>query len=207
MFAELINHAKNVDDIMIYITAVSVIFLLGITIVMIYFVFKFNRKKNPKATDIHGNMILETIWILIPTLLALTMFYVGYQGFSDIHTIPDGAMKINVKAQMWKWTFVYDGGVESDTLYVPAGKPIALLLESSDVNHSLFIPAFREKQDAVYGKVNNLIIYPEEIGKYDIACAEYCGLNHSKMYTKLVVMKQDQFDEWYSTAMLNALMQ
>lgn len=200
MFAEVLNHAKNVDNIMIYITVISLVFLLGITAVMIYFVIKFNRKKNPVATNIHGNFKLEVLWITIPTLLALSMFYFGYQGYSAVHTVPEGAMKVNVTAQMWKWTFTYDNGLETDTLYVPKGKPVALLLKSLDVNHSLYIPAFREKQDVVFGKVNNLVIFPEKLGKYDIACAEYCGLNHSQMYTKLVVMDPEKFHNWYAAS-------
>lgn len=199
LYNEVTSHANNVDNVMIYITAISVFFLIGITVTMIYFVFKFNRKRNKEAKDIHGNFLLETVWIVIPTILVLTMFYFGYMGFKGIKQIPENAMKIKGIAKMWEWNFHYANGKKSDTLYVPSGKPVELLLQSLDVNHSLYIPAYRVKQDVVMGRVNNLVIHPEKLGTYDIACAEYCGLKHSMMYTKLVVMDTTDFNKWYNS--------
>jgi len=199
LYNEVTSHANNVDNVMIYITAISVFFLIGITVTMIYFVFKFNRKRNKEAKDIHGNFLLETVWIVIPTILVLTMFYFGYMGYKGIRQVPENAIKIKGIAKMWEWNFHYDNGKKSDTLFVPSGKPVELLLQSLDVNHSLYIPAYRVKQDVVMGRVNNLVIRPEKLGTYDIACAEYCGLKHSMMYTKLVVMDTTDFNKWYNS--------
>ncbi|RMD50259.1 MAG: cytochrome c oxidase subunit II [Ignavibacteria bacterium] len=196
MFPGPSNTVEAVDSVMFYIVAISVILLLGITITMIYFVFKYNRKKGHKPVDIHGSVLLETIWIAIPTLLVLSMFYYGYMGFKTIRNIPDNAYKIKTTAQMWKWNFEYENGVAKDTLYVPVDTPILLEMESIDVNHSLYIPAFRIKEDVIAGKINYLSFTPSEIGDYDIACAEYCGLNHSMMYTKVVVLPKQKFNEW-----------
>ncbi len=185
-----------VDSVMLYIVAISVVLLLGITATMIFFVFKYHRKKGHKPVDIHGNVILEIIWIGIPTLLVLTMFYYGYTGFREIRNIPDDSMVIDVQAQMWQWNFNYDTGKRTDTLYVPLNQPIKLEMQSLDVNHSLYIPAFRIKEDVLPNRINYLAFTPEELGDYDIACAEYCGLNHSNMYTKVVVIPRDEFDVW-----------
>jgi len=190
------NHVQTVDNVMLFIVAISVFLLLGITATMIYFVFKFNRKKGHEPKDIHGNFWLEAVWITIPTLLVLAMFYYGYIGFMDTREIPKDAMTIRVTARMWQWEFEYVNGKKADTLYVPLGKPIKLEMESMDVNHSLFIPAFRIKEDVVYGRKSYLFFQPEEIGDYDIACAEYCGLNHSMMYSKVKVMEKTDFDSW-----------
>ena len=185
-----------VDSVMLYIVAISVVLLLGITATMIFFVFKYHRKKGHKPVDIHGNVILEIIWIGIPTLLVLSMFYYGYTGFREIRSFPDDAMIIDVQAQMWQWSFNYDTGKRTDTLYVPLNQPIKLEMESIDVNHSLYIPAFRIKEDVIPNRINYLAFTPEELGDYDIACAEYCGLDHSDMYTKVVVIPRDEFDIW-----------
>ncbi|MCK5087475.1 MAG: cytochrome c oxidase subunit II, partial [Melioribacteraceae bacterium] len=99
----------------------------------------------------------------------------------------------------WDWDFKYDNGINSDTLYVPVNRTIVLQMESLDVNHSLFVPAFRIKQDVIAGKVNQLIFKAENVGSYDIACAEYCGLNHSAMYTMVVVLAENDFNIWLST--------
>ncbi|MBU0558034.1 MAG: cytochrome c oxidase subunit II, partial [Bacteroidota bacterium] len=181
------SHVETVDSVMIYIVGISVILLLGVTAAMIYFVFKYHRKKGHKPKDIHGSVLLETIWIVIPTLLVLSMFYFGYTGFREMRLVPDNAMEINVTARMWQWSFNYGSGMQTDSLYVPQGQPIKLLLNSADVNHSFFIPAFRVKEDVIAGRTNYLVFTPDEIGKYDVACAEYCGLKHSMMYTKVIV--------------------
>lgn len=198
MFPAPTSTVEAVDSVMLYIVAISVILLLGITAVMIYFVFKYNRKKGHEPQDIHGSILLETIWIAIPTLLVLTMFYYGYEGFKEIRKDSKDAFVIQVRAKMWQWDFRYDNGKNFDTLYVPVNKPIRLELQSLDVNHSLYIPAFRIKEDAIAGgKTNTLSFTPEQVGSYDIACAEFCGLKHSMMYTKIVVMPQDDFAAWH----------
>jgi cytochrome c oxidase subunit 2 len=197
MFSGPTSYVETVDTVMFYIVGVSVILLLGITAVMIYFVIKYNRKKGHEPVDIHGSVVLETIWVIIPTILVLSMFYYGYMGYIELRTYPEDSMEINVTARMWDWDFNYENGKKTDTLYVPQGKPVKLLMESVDVNHSFFIPAFRVKEDVIAGKINTVGFNAEETGSYDIACAEYCGLKHSMMYTKVVVMPESEFNVWY----------
>ncbi|MGD8779343.1 MAG: cytochrome c oxidase subunit II [Ignavibacteria bacterium] len=198
MFPAPSNTVQGVDLAMLIIVGTGVILLLGITATMIYFVFKYNRKKGHKPEDIHGSMLLEAIWIAIPTLLVLGMFYFGYAGFEEIRNVPDNAFVINVNAKMWEWDFKYKNGKETDTLYVPVNTPIKLDMISLDVNHSLFIPAFRIKEDLIASMKTYLSFTPQQVGSYDIACAEYCGLKHSMMYTKVVVMTKEEFDNWYN---------
>lgn len=203
MFGFLTGYApasttETVDNVMLFIVAISVVLLIGVTATMIFFVFKYHRKKGHKPVDIHGNLLLEIIWIGIPTLLVLTMFYYGYLGFSKIRYIPEDAFEINVTARMWSWDFNYPNGKKTDSLYIPVGQPIKLLMESADVNHSLFIPAFRIKEDVIAGRTNYLSFTAQTEGRYDIACAEYCGLKHSMMYTAVIAMDQKDFDKWYN---------
>jgi cytochrome c oxidase subunit 2 len=193
------THVETVDFVMLYIVGISVILLLGITATMVYFVFKYNRKKGHKPVDIHNNIALEVVWIVIPTLLVLSMFYFGYNGFMDLRRVDKNAYTIDATARMWAWQFTYDNNIKSDTLYVPVDQTITLKLKSVDVNHSLFIPAFRIKEDVIMGKTNSLSFKAKETGAFDIACAEYCGLNHSMMYSKVVVMPKNEFDLWLNS--------
>jgi cytochrome c oxidase subunit 2 len=199
MFEGPTGYVETVDLVMLYIVGISVILLLGVTATMVYFVFKYHRRHGHKPKDIHGSILLETIWIAIPTVLVLSMFYFGYIGYSDLRNIPDDAMEIDVTARMWEWDFNYDNGKQTDTLYVPLGKPIKLLMKSVDVNHSFYVPAFRIKEDVIAGRENFLGFTADKVGDFDVACAEYCGLNHSMMYTKVVVMPNDEFDAWYKS--------
>ncbi|GAB4152568.1 MAG: hypothetical protein Fur0015_15200 [Ignavibacteriales bacterium] len=190
------THVENVDSVMLFIVGISVLLLLGITATMIYFVFKYNRKKGHKPVDIHGSVLLETIWIVVPTILVLSMFYYGFMSYKTMRNIPKDAMEIKVTARMWAWQFEYANGKKYDTLYVPVKKNIKLLLKSQDVNHSFYIPAFRIKEDVIASKENYLGFKAEKIGEYDIACAEYCGLNHSMMYSKVKVVSEKDFNTW-----------
>lgn len=193
MILDSVNHIETVDNVMLYIVGISVVLLVGITVTMIYFVFKYHRKKGHEPVDIHGNVALEAVWIGIPTILVLTMFYYGYVGFEGARNVPDNAYEILAKGRMWQWEFNYENGKKTDSLYVPVDTPIKVNLESYDVNHALYIPAFRIKEDVIYGKRNYIYFKPEKTGKYIIECAEYCGLNHSAMLSKLIVMKKDEF--------------
>ena len=187
---------KSVDFAFFFIIGISVFFLVLITGLMIYFVIKYNRKRNPKAKNIHGNVGLEILWTAIPTVLVLFMFYFGWVGYKEMSSIPEDSMVVNVSAQMWKFSFKYDNGKVSDTLYVPVDRPVKVELNSIDVNHAFYIPAFRLKKDIIPGKANTAWFTATEVGSHPIFCAEYCGLNHSYMYTEVVVLSLDDFIAW-----------
>lgn len=198
MFNSASNYADSVDMVMLIIVGISVVLLLGITVAMIYFVFRYNRKRHPVAEQIHGNIILEIIWIVVPTILVMVMFWYGYDGYQQLRADVDDAYEVKVFAFMWGWNFEYPNGKKTDTLYVPLSRKTKLILTSRDVNHSFFVPAFRLKEDVIGGKNHFLMLTPKVTGSYDIACAEYCGLNHSNMYTKLHVIEDYAFDKWVS---------
>ncbi len=191
-------HTETVDFVMFYIVTIAVILLLGITATMIFFVIKYNKKKGHKPVDVHGSLWLEITWVIVPTLLVLSMFYFGYTGFRELRDIPEGAFVVNVTAKTWQWQFKYKNGKVTDTLYVPVNVPIKLEMQSVDVNHSFYIPAFRIKEDAIFGRTTYLSFTANKVGDYDVACAEYCGLGHSVMYTKIKVLSQNSFNEWYN---------
>lgn len=190
---------KSVDFAFFFIITIAVFFLVLITGLMIFFVFKYNRKKHPKAENIHGNITLEILWTAIPTILVLFMFYFGWKGYKEMSSIPEDSMIVNVSAQMWKWNFKYPNGKISDTLFVPVNKPVKVILNSIDVNHSFYIPAFRVKKDVIPGRENTSWFTATEVGSYPIFCAEYCGLNHSYMYTEVVALPLDNFLAWLET--------
>ena len=196
MFDDVSNFVNSVDVTFLFTLIVSVFFLVLITILMIVFVIKYNRKRNPKGTNIKGNMVLEITWIVIPTILVLVMFWFGWEGYLETVDVPEDAMPVNVTAKMWEWSFEYEDGKTTDTLYVPVNRPVKLILQSVDVNHSFFIPAFRLKKDVFPNTERITWFQAQEIGEYDIACSEYCGLNHSYMYSKIIVLPDEDFENW-----------
>lgn len=188
---------RVVDNVFLYILFICV-FLLGlITFLMVYFVIRYRREKHPKPVDIEGSTWLEVTWTVIPTLIVLTMFYYGLTGFEFLKKVPEGAMVVKVVARQWSWLFQYENGIQDPELRVPVGKPVKLLLTSQDVIHGFYAPAFRIKQDAVPGMTNYLWFQPTQLGTFDVMCSQYCGLEHSHMLTKIVVLPQEEFTKWY----------
>ncbi|MCB0725835.1 MAG: cytochrome c oxidase subunit II [Ignavibacteriae bacterium] len=187
---------NEVDFTFWFIMGISIILLLLITIVMLYFVYKYSRKRNPVATQIEGNTTLEIVWTVIPIILVLIMFFISWSGFRNMRDVPKDAMIVKVNGQMWKWTFEYDNKKKSDTLFLPVDKNIKFEITSTDVLHSFYLPAFRCKEDAVPGRTNYYWIRTTETGTFFAACAEYCGLNHSYMYAPIKVVEDEKFQVW-----------
>lgn len=187
----------GVDRAFWYIFLVSLILLTGITVVMIYFVIRYKRSKHPVPADIRGNWKLEVVWTIIPTIIALSMFWIGWSSYTGLRDVPEEAIEVEVLGQMFSWIFIYDNDKETENeLVVPVDTPIKLNIESLDVIHSFFIPAFRVKVDAVKGLPTYLWFLPKELGEFDIFCAEYCGTEHSYMTAKLNVVSQEDYDVW-----------
>lgn len=204
MIADASNIETVVNHAFLIIASICAFFFLLIVALMIIFVIKYNRKKNPKAKNIHGSTPLEITWTIIPTIIVIYMFWIGWTGYKVMVDPPKDAMIIHVDAQMWKWTFKYGNGKTSDTLYVPVNKAIKVELHSKDVDHSFFVPAFRVKKDVIPDYNNFTWFTPEKTGEYEIECAEYCGLNHSHMLAKLVVMPQNDFNSWLQKGVKSA---
>jgi cytochrome c oxidase subunit II len=187
----------GIDRAFWYIFIVSAVLLTGITLAMIYFVIRYRRSRHPHPADIRGNWKLELVWTVIPTIIALSMFVVGWKSFTGLRTVPAGSVQIQVLAQMFSWIFVYNNDKESENLLVvPEHTPIKLNIESLDVIHSFYLPAFRVKVDAVKKFPTYVWFRTKDPGEFDIMCAEYCGIDHSKMLAKLKVVSRKDYDDW-----------
>ena len=194
---KVFSTTQDVDSVFILFLVISVALLVLVTSLMLYFVVRYSRKRNPSPEDIEGNLFLEITWTVIPTILVLIMFYYGWAGFKSMQGTQKDMMSIKVTGRMWSWLFEYENGIKSDTLSLPFGEPVKLILTSEDVIHSFFIPAFRVKMDAVPGMKTRLVFTPKELGIFDAFCAEYCGQGHSSMLTKVRVIKKEEFERWH----------
>jgi cytochrome c oxidase subunit II len=131
------------------------------------------------------------------------IFVMGFRGYLDMATTPANAYPITVIAQKWSWAFQYPNGYVDANLHVPVDRPIQLILTSRDVIHSLFVPAFRIKKDAVPGRYNRAWFEATKINDaegFDLFCAEYCGTSHSKMVAKVFVHDPTAFARWLDEA-------
>ncbi len=198
MFDNSSNFVQGVDSAFLIITAISVFFLVVLTGLMIYFVIKYNRKKGIPAVQIKDNSLLELTWIVIPMILVLYMFYIGWEGFIPMRNAPKDAMEVTAIGSMWKFEYEYKGNKVSDTLVVPINKPVKVNLASKDVLHGFSVPGFRIKEDMVPQKPNFTWFIPGKLGEFDIYCTVYCGLNHSYMMSLIKVVSQEDYEKWIS---------
>lgn len=189
--------AADVDWLYYFILWISTFFFVGVMIAMVYFVIKYRHKEGVAAEPSpHHNTPLEIIWTAIPSLIVLVIFYYGFVGYLDLTVKPSNTYQIHGGGQKWKWLFTYPNGHVNQDLHVPMDKPTEVILSSEDVIHSLFIPNFRVKQDAVPGRYTRIWFQPTEPGEMDLFCAEYCGTEHSSMIAKVVVHPPGEFEKW-----------
>lgn len=191
------NFVSTFNTSFYLIAGISLLLLTGLTFVMLYFVFRYNKKKNKTAIQNEGNLPLEIVWTVVPILLALTMFYYGWAGWKPMTKPPKDAMNVVCIARMWNFMFLYENGKQSPDLIVPLNTPVKIKLISLDVIHSLFIPDYRVKADIVPGREKYMWFLPQAEGDFKIYCSEYCGLQHSYMHSKVTVLPKDKFDHWY----------
>src|SRR6185369_11293753 len=188
---------EAIDPIFMFILGTSLVLLIGITGAMLWFVFRYHRSRAPEPTSQRDRSIwLEVVWTVLPTLLVLAMFYYGWAGFHMLRNAPPNALQVTAVARTWSWNFRYPDGKNSDKLYVPVGKPVLVTLESKDVIHGFFVPAFRVKRDVMPGMKNQAWFVAPKPGSYDIFCSQYCGTNHSGMITTIEAVPEAQFASW-----------
>src|SRR6478672_1619597 len=141
--------AAEVDYGFHLVTWVGIVMFIGVIAAMTISVMKYRRKHPGEMPPLTGhNTPLEITWTVLPFVLVMGLFLVGFKGFLNASVAPAGAYEIQVQAAKWLWTFTYPNGyTETDELRVPAGKPIRMVMSSKDVLHSFYIPNFRVKND------------------------------------------------------------
>jgi cytochrome c oxidase subunit 2 len=192
-----INPVTLVDQSFYYIIGFSFVFLFAITSTMIFFVVRYRRSKNKIPSDIRGNLILETVWVVLPAFIALTLFVSGWRAYTGLRNVPEGALEIKVEAQFFSWLFYYPNEKETENeIVVPVNTPVKLNITSLDVIHSLYVPAFRIRADAVNGIQTYAWFLPEKEGEYSFRCTEFCGAGHSDMTGVIRVVPKEEYEAW-----------
>jgi cytochrome c oxidase subunit II len=192
--------APKVDALYFYLSGVTVFFTLLISATLIFFVIRYRRRSPYEIPrPVAGSHKLETIWTVIPFIIAMTMFGWGAQVYFDMYKPPENAIEVYVVGKQWMWKMQHATGQrEINELHVPVGRKIKLIMTTEDVIHDFFVPAFRTKADVVPGRYQTIWFEATKTGKYHLLCAEYCGMNHSGMTGSIIVMEPREFDDWLS---------
>jgi cytochrome c oxidase subunit 2 len=193
--------AIPIDDLFrLDFIAIAILFSLIVGL-MVYSIIVFRRRKGDDSDGPHieGNTRLEVVWTLVPLLFVLFLAYYGSAVLGKTMAADPKPLRVEVIGSQWSWRFEYpDYGIISTDLILPVNKQALLILSSTDVIHSFWVPEFRVKQDLLPGEgfERELRITPIETGDYKVRCAELCGKNHYAMLAPVKVLSQAEFDAW-----------
>ncbi|GAB2543191.1 cytochrome c oxidase subunit II [Gracilibacillus alcaliphilus] len=193
---------QSMTVIIVSILVMTVVFIV-VMIIFLYVMMKFRRKKVGEGhipQQVEGNHKLEVIWTVIPILLliiiAIPTVAVTYD-LADESQMED-SININVTGLQFWWNFEYANEEiqTSQELYIPVDERVYLNMISNDVIHSFWVPTISGKMDVNPDNENTMYIEAHEEGVYWGKCAEFCGDSHSLMDFKIVVVSQDEYDQW-----------
>jgi len=190
----------KVDAIYFYLSGVTLFFTLLISAVLIFFVLRYRRRSPYEIPrPVAGSHKLETLWTVIPFIIAMSIFGWSAKVYFEQFSPPQNAMEVYVVGKQWMWKIQHSTGQrEINELHVPLGRKIKLIMTTEDVIHDFSVPAFRMKADVVPGRYTTQWFEATKTGTYHLFCAEYCGTNHSGMIGSVIVMESREFDNWLS---------
>lgn len=195
--------ALEIDLLHAFVITVTMLGSTGVFVAGLWFMWRYHRSRRGVTTEaVTPPLSFEVA--LIGGLLSLFILWwvIGFEQYQRIRIPPADAIEMRVVAKQWMWQFADESGRRSQTvLVVPRGQPVRLVMTSRDVIHSFFVPAFRVKQDVLPGTYTEMWFQAERTGTYDVFCAEYCGMSHSRMRASVVVLEPQDYDRYLEGAL------
>lgn len=190
--------ATQVDNLYKFLLVTSFIACVILIGGMIYFALKYKRKTaTDKTAYITHNTALEFLWSFIPLVIFMAVFAWGWYVYHEMRAMPKDALEIHVVGKQWAWEMQYKSGVKTSNLIVaPIDADVKLIMTSTDVLHSFYVPSFRIKQDVVPGRYTALWFRANKLGEFHIFCTEYCGTQHSAMIGTVRIVSRADYDRW-----------
>ena len=222
-------NAPIYDELFKILFIIGLILFIGMTALVIYSLFKFRKKEGEFGDGIalEGNLSLEIIWTVIPSIIVLFVGIYSYNIYDRMGGMNElnhdhsamgnnsekiwagisqsnnnlGLIDTNIEVSAMQFAFLFNypkGDFISGELHVPVNKEISVKMESKDVIHAFWIPEFRIKQDIIPGQPTVLNFTPTKVGKYPIICAELCGPYHGGMRASIIVEEQSDYENWFN---------
>jgi cytochrome c oxidase subunit 2 len=216
------DDAKAVYDLYTLVLIMGAVVFVGVEGFIVYSIVRYRRRDDRLPDQLHGNTLVELIWTAIPTVIVLILFVFSSITLARLEErSPNPGVTIEVDGFQWQWEFRYQdgdddpdndvtivGGAEPPVMALPVNEPVRLILRSTDVIHSFFVPHFLIKRDVMpigeNERPNELELLVTEVGTYGGQCAEFCGDLHARMTFSVVAMTRADFDEWLEAASAGA---
>ena len=193
--------AGEIDQLYYLLTAITLFFTVLIFSIIFYFMVKYRRRsKDEKPPDIHGSLMLELAWTIIPSLICVVIFVWSSSLYIRAYHPPANATEIFVIGKQWMWHLQHpEGPREINELHVPVNVPVKLTMTSQDVIHGFYVPSFRVKKDVLPGRYTSFWFEATETGTYHLFCTEFCGTNHTEMIGWVYVMSPHDYAAWLAS--------
>ena len=220
------NQIASLYKIILYIAAVVFVVVEG---ALVYSVYKFRAKKNAVAAQIHGNTRLEIGWTIAAALILVVLTVVTFVKLPSIinppNSSPNGFLTASVTApnppngkkltvcvqgRQFIWRFTYGAQCVNNAfndklpysyqeMVVPVHTTVVLVIQSTDVIHSWWVPSLGGKIDAVPGYTTYTWFKALHTGTFHGQCAQLCGRQHAAMTALVHVIPADQYQNWLDT--------
>ena len=191
--------ARHVDTMFFILLGVCGAVAFLVAVLLFYFGIRYRRRPgevgNPPETQ--SSTALELFWTFTPLAIFIVFFVGGVEVYFSAYRPPNGAATVYVVGKQWMWKFQHpEGQREINTLHVPVGRPVRLLMTSEDVIHSLFVPDFRIHMDLLPDRYTSVWFQATRPGSYRLFCSQYCGTNHAGMTGYVIAMEPADYDRW-----------
>jgi cytochrome c oxidase subunit II len=198
---EIASHEAAIENsAFVLLTVLSVPVLMLVVVALVYSALRFRAESDAEdGPPIHGHRAFEGVWLGVSFLLVIVLFGYGAAGLLEIRGAQSSDFEVQVLGEQWKWSFKYPSvDIVSKELHIPVGQRVHLTINSKDVIHSFWVPAFGIKQDAVPGRPTHIYLTATVAGNYAGLCAELCGSGHTGMRLSVVVSERADLERWLS---------
>ena len=195
------KEADRIHFVYWFTTVICICVFAVVAAVLTYSVWKFRVRPDDDADGppTHGHTKLEIVWTAVPALLVTAISIVSAIVLAQNSHAGSNPLVVKVTAQQFAWMFTYPNGKSFGYLTLPEGRHTKLRITSNDVIHSFWVPELSQKQDAVPGQFNTIVVTPTRTATYPVICTELCGLGHAVMRSHVDVLAAGKFDTWLRT--------
>ena len=192
------KEATRIHFVFWFTTAICIGVFAIVAAVLTYSIWKFRVGPDDESDGppTHGHTQLEIVWTAVPAILVTAISIVSAIVLAQNGHAGSNPLVVKVTAQQFAWAFTYPDGKTYGSLTIPEGRATKLDITANDVLHSFWVPELSQKQDAVPGAHNHLVITPTRTGTFPVVCTELCGLGHAVMRSHVDILTEAKFDAW-----------
>ena len=208
--ANINDHGQVIDNLFIFILVLTGIIFILTNLVLVWVLWKFDTTKSVQPVAFtHGSHTLEVVWTILPavTLLFIAIYQMNAWADAKMRRPTNVDVTAEITGRQFNWDVRYPGAdkefhtpddiIRTDgDIHFPANEEVLLVIKSTDVLHSFFLPNLRMKQDVVPGMDQYMWFRALDTGEFDIVCAELCGWGHYKMKGRATFEPREKFDKW-----------